>query len=236
MREPRLLLFDIDGTILLTGGAGMRCLVRAGKEVFGPEMCWDGIELSGGLDPVLLAEAAARSRVVTSPVTLEAFRRLYVSLLGDELRRSGPSVRAMPGIVEAIRGLRGRPDAILGLLTGNYPEGAALKLRAVGVDPAWFAVTAFGDEAPTRPALADVALRKLAALEGRAVDPRRVIVIGDSPKDVEAARANGCHAFAVATGKYGIEALRAAGAHTAVADLSDPAPLLAVLEGGDGDS
>jgi phosphoglycolate phosphatase len=230
--EPRpraLLLFDIDGTILLTGGAGMRCMVRAGREVFGPSMSWEGIELSGGLDPLLVAEAAARSGLPFCERSHGDFRTRYLDLLPGELRAAGAQVRILPGVREVIDALRGRADAVLGLLTGNYPEGATCKLAAVGIDPSWFPVTAFGDEAPSRPALVAVALGKLAAREGRAPDPGRVIVIGDSPRDVDAALRNGCRAFAVATGKYGMEELLAAGAHRVVRDLSDPSPLLELL-------
>jgi phosphoglycolate phosphatase-like HAD superfamily hydrolase len=225
----RLLLFDIDGTLLLTGGAGMRCMARAGKDVFGPSLTWDGMELSGGLDPALLAEAATRCGVSIGPGAEEAFRRRYVELLAVELGPPYDGVRAMPGVVDLLVALRIRGDAVLGLLTGNYPEGAAIKLRAAGIDPAWFVVTAFGDEAATRPALVALALRKWEALEGRPVDPARAIVIGDSPRDVEAALANGCLAVAVGTGKYDHERLRAIGAHRAARDLADPTPLTQML-------
>ncbi len=228
----RLLLFDIDGTLLLTDGAGMRCMARAGREVFGPALSWEGIELSGGLDPLLVAEAAAASRIAVAPGSVEDFRRRYVAFLERELGGGACPVRVMPGIHDVLAGLRGRAGAALGLLTGNYPEGAAIKLRAAGIDPAWFEVTAFGDEAGSRPALVALAKSKYEAIEGAPVDPSRVVVIGDSPRDVEAALANGCVAFAVATGKYAAEDLRRRGAHVAVRDLSDPSPLLDLL--GDG--
>src|SRR5262245_15178414 len=192
MSHPRLLLFDIDGTLLLTGGAGLRAMIRAGREVFGPSLRWDGVEMSGGLDPLLVGEAAARSSLATDPRSLEAFRRSYIVFLPEEIQRGGADVRAMPGVHPLLAGLRGREDVVLGLLTGNYAEGAALKLRAVGIGPGWFPVTAFGDEAASRPLLLPVAAGKLTALGGRNVDPSRCIVIGDSPRDVECALANGC--------------------------------------------
>jgi phosphoglycolate phosphatase len=229
MSPPRLLLFDIDGTLLLTGGAGLRAMIRAGREVFGAAMSWDGVEMSGGLDPLLVGEAAARSALVTDPESLAAFRRSYVVLLPEEIERGGPDVRAMPGVLEVLAGLREREDVVLGLLTGNYPEGAALKLRAVGIDPGWFKVTAFGDEAASRPELVPVATEKLSALGVRPADPSRCIIIGDSPRDVECAIKNRCYAFAVATGKYGVDDLRTAGAHRVVKDLSNPAPLFDLL-------
>ncbi len=230
MTPRRLLLFDIDATLLLTGGAGFRSMVRAGREVFGPELTWDGIEMSGGLDPVLVAGAAARSALEVGPGSLEAFRRSYVVFLREELERGARDVRAMPGVHGVLAHLRRREDVVLGLLTGNYPEGAALKLAAVGIDPAWFPVTAFGDEAGCRPELVVEALRKLEAIQGLPADPSRTIIIGDSPRDVECALKNGCIAFGVATGKYGAEVLRAAGAHRVAQDLSDPSLLFELLE------
>jgi len=230
MSAPRLLLFDIDGTRLLTGGAGLRAMIRAGREVFGAALSWDGVEMSGGLDPMLVGEAAARSSLQTDRESLEAFRRSYIVFLPEELERGGSDVRTMPGIHEVLVRLREREDVVLGLLTGNYAEGAALKLRAVGIEPAWFTVTAFGDEAASRPELVAVAAGRLAARAGRASEPSRYIIIGDSPRDIDCALRNGCFAFGVATGKFGVEALRTAGAHRVVQDLSDPSPLLDLLE------
>jgi phosphoglycolate phosphatase-like HAD superfamily hydrolase len=227
-----LLLFDVDATLLLTGGAGMRAMIRAAAELFGERLVWEGIEPSGGLDPLLLAEAAARSGVDLDDAGREAFRQRYIELLAGELRRSAATVRALPGVQEVIRHLLAEPRAVLGLVTGNYPQTAALKLAAVGLDREWFKVAAFGDEGPSRTALVRLAIARYAALDGGARPLRRVIVIGDTPRDVECALQNGAVAFSVATGKYGIEALRAAGAHVAVADLSDPGPLLALLDGG----
>jgi phosphoglycolate phosphatase len=155
-------------------------MIRAGREVFGAAMSWDGVEMSGGLDPVLLAEAAARSALTTDPESLAAFRRSYIVFLPEEIARGGPDVRAMPGVHEVLAGLREREDVILGLLTGNYAEGAALKLRAVGIDPAWFKVTAFGDEAPSRPELCRWP-PPAPALGLRLADPSRCIIIGDGP-------------------------------------------------------
>jgi phosphoglycolate phosphatase-like HAD superfamily hydrolase len=136
----------------------------------------------------------------------------------------------MPGVADTLAILRSRPDLTLGLLTGNYTRAIPIKLGAIGVNPAWFEITAFGDEGESRAALVAVAIGKYAARSGAPVDPRRVIVIGDTPRDVDCARANGCISFAVATGKFDVEALRAAGADVVVPDLSDPEPLLRLCE------
>jgi phosphoglycolate phosphatase-like HAD superfamily hydrolase len=121
---------------------------------------------------------------------------------------------------------------VLGLLTGNYAHAVPLKLAAAGIDPGWFPVGAFGDEAESRPALVELARERYRRRHGAEVAPGRVVLVGDTPRDVHAALANGALAFAVATGKYSVEELLTSGAHRAVKDLSDPAPLLRLIEDG----
>ena len=231
MTPTSLLLFDIDATLLLTGGAGMRAMARAARELFGERLTWDGIDPSGGLDPLLFSEAVARSRLELAEDAHSRFHEKYVEILEVELRQSRAGIRVLPGVRELLETLRSRPDVCLGVLTGNYSRGAALKLEAAGIDPRWFSIGVFGDEGATRAALVSVALERFEAAHGGSIARERVIIIGDTPRDVEAALAHGCRVLAVATGKHGIETLLAAGATAAVADLSDPAPLLGLLEG-----
>ncbi|MCC7205298.1 MAG: HAD hydrolase-like protein, partial [Phycisphaeraceae bacterium] len=108
-----------------------------------------------------------------------------------------------------------------------------IKLTAVGLDPAMFHINALGDEADSRPALVPVAMRKFRDRFAADVDPRRVIVIGDTPRDVHCAKANGCLALAVATGSHSEQDLRHAGADVTVPDLADPQPLLDLLDAPD---
>ncbi|MGH7855810.1 MAG: HAD hydrolase-like protein, partial [Candidatus Binatia bacterium] len=150
--------------------------------------------------------------------------------LREELERGGEKVRMMPGIRDTLTLLRARGDATLGLLTGNYTAAIPLKLRAIDVPPEWFEVTAFGDEGETRAALVEIAIGKYEQRCGAPVDPGRVVIVGDTPRDVECGRAHGCVTFAVATGRYGVGDLRAAGADHVVADLGDPSPLLALVD------
>ena len=222
----RLLLFDVDATLLLTGGAGMRAMKLARLELFGESFEWDGIESWGGLDPVLFAEAARKSAIEVTAAEHDAFRDRYVEILARELGARAHDVQAMPGVHQILDAVRARPDLVPGLLTGNYPGAAALKLGAIGVDIAWFRIAVFGDEAASRPALGALALRKYAAAHGRPISPERVVVIGDTPKDIHCARENGFLAFGVGTGRFTVNDLLAAGAHAAVKDLSDPAALL----------
>ncbi len=222
----RLLLFDVDATLLLTGGAGMRAMKRTTLELFGERFDWDGIESWGGLDPVLFAEAARSSAIEVTAAEHDAFRDRYVEILAQELRARAHDVQAMPGVHQMLDLVRVRPDLVPGLLTGNYPGAAALKLGAIGVDIAWFPIAVFGDEADSRPALGALALRKYADAYGGPLSPERVVVIGDTPKDIRCARENGFLAFGVGTGRFTADDLLAAGAHAAVKDLSNPADFL----------
>jgi len=229
-----LLLFDIDGTLLLTGGAGMRAMAAAGRRLFGDKFIWDGIVPSGSLDPIILAEALALNGRENDHELHGTFRDHYVELLDIELREQTHRVRVMPGVIELLPTLRDRAeredDIVLGLLTGNYAAASPLKLAAVGIDIDWFTITAFGDEGATRPDLVAVAMRKYEQSIGHPPDPQRVIVIGDTHKDVHCAKAHGCVAFGVTTGGGTRDELQEAGADVIVDDLSDHGPLLTLLD------
>jgi phosphoglycolate phosphatase-like HAD superfamily hydrolase len=231
---PRhLLLFDIDGTLLKTGGAGMRAMARVAERLFGSQHKWDGIVASGNLDPVIFAEFVRLNQIADNPVHHQNFHDHYIEQLARELEDAKHAIEIMPGVHETFELLRRRAaergDVVLGLLTGNYTKAVPIKLAAIGVDPAWFEVTAFGDEGKTRPDLVAVALRKYEKLHGEPADPRKVVVIGDTPRDVHCAHAHGCVALAVATGGYGMDELRTTGAEVVVKDLSDPTPLLRLI-------
>jgi phosphoglycolate phosphatase len=227
--EP-LVLFDVDGTLLLTGGAGMRAMHRAAVSVFGEGFSWEGVVVSGHLDPLIFAEAARRNGFEPDPERHAAFRAAYLAALPEELARSGPAVRPMPGIPEVLDRLAERKDVAVGLLTGNYREAIPIKLAAIGLSITRFEPVVSGEEAPTRPDLVTVALRKQGSRNGAPPDPGRTVIVGDTPRDVECGRARGCLTFAVATGRYDVEALAAAGADVVVPDLADPTALLDLVD------
>ena len=230
-----LLLWDIDGTLLLTNGAGMRGMARASRKLYGDAFRWDGVQASGRLDPLILEDALARNGLLPSEEGHRRFHDAYIVELVAELERVGPGARTMPGIRDTVAALldrsRSQGDVVQGIVTGNYAVAAPLKLRACGLDPSWFEIGAFGDEGRSRPDLVALALRRCAERFAWQPNPKSVIVIGDTPFDVECAHAHGCVAFAVATGLHGIEDLRAAGADVVVRDLSDPTPLYDLLAG-----
>jgi phosphoglycolate phosphatase len=228
MSRP-LLLFDIDGTLLEAGSAGRAAFDAAAKRLFGDHFHFDGIQFGGHLDPLIFAEAARRHRLDDHRTHHDRFRDTYFTELEARLNRDtggDGSPRAMPGVLELLTLLRAADTVTVGLLTGNYGHSARLKLRAVGIEPDWFTITAFGDDAPSRPDLVALAMDRHARDCGGACAPERVVVIGDTPRDVACAKAHGCVAFAVATGSFDAEALQSAGADHVVETLEDPSPLL----------
>jgi phosphoglycolate phosphatase len=228
-----LLLFDIDGTLMGSHGAGVQAMQTVAAELFGLGHKWDGIEFAGHLDPLIFGEFARNNGLAGGADQHAAFRHRYLRELPLALERKGPGVHLMPGIADTLALLRHREqsigDVMLGLLTGNYTDAVPIKFSAVGLDPSWFRIHALGDHAPTRPDLVPHAMRQYESVTGCAIEPRRVVVIGDTPRDVHCAKTHACRAVGVATGAYSVEALQQAGADVAVADLSDPQPLLNLL-------
>jgi phosphoglycolate phosphatase len=227
----KLLLFDIDGTLVRGFGAGGRALLRAAEALLGPSVHEHHVNFGGALDPWLFGQLAQAIGRELDDELHRALRSHYAELLIEELRSAAAPSVALPGVHAVLAQLRADPRVTLGLLTGNYAETGALKLRGVGIEPDWFPVQAWGDMAPTRPGLVPVALAQLARLAqlATAVPAAEVVVIGDTERDVECALANGCLCVAVATGKTSFADLRAAGAQVVVEDLSDPGPLLELL-------
>lgn len=221
----KLVLFDIDGTLLRGYGAGGRAMRRAAEQVFGERCRGAVVEFGGGLDPSILREITRHGGYTVDDAAHASFRRVYRDLLIEELQMAERKLTALPGVIDLLTRLRAERPAMLGLLTGNYPETGAIKLRAAGIDPEWFEVAAWGHMAEQRPGLVQVALAQLAAQ----VAPEDVIVVGDTVRDVQCARANGSVCVAVCTGSGSADELAAAGAHVVLENLVDPEPLLRLL-------
>lgn len=232
-----LILFDIDLTLVTTRGCGMRAMVAAGRDLFGERFTAEGVDFAGRLDPLIIGEMFVHSGVEWTPANVAAFRARYTTRLGEVLDAT-PEKTALPGVLPLLAALRDRaagdPHLALGVLTGNFAETGSMKLRACGIDPAWFGVQAWGDDGPHTPPkrehLVPVAIGRYETTLGRAVDPRRVVVVGDTPHDVHAAKSNGCRAIAVATGRSGMDELRAREPDMTLADLSDTAGFLAFVD------
>lgn len=203
-----LLLFDIDGTLLRTQGAGIAAMTDALRELHpGHEIRFEGVEVAGRLDTLIWREVAERHGLETSQEAHERFRLRYAAHLRSRLSRDPGAGRLMPGVPELIDALRRESGVHLGLVTGNYSETGRLKIRACGLDPEAFTINAFAEDGPDRRSLPPVAMRRFLERHGREIEPSRTVVIGDTPHDVDCARASGCLAVAVATGDFTREAL-----------------------------
>ena len=228
----KLVLFDIDGTILLTDGAGKRAIHRALREVFGGTGPHDHA-FGGKTDPQIVRELMRLEGHADMHIDehMQRLLELYVTYLNEELRANPEGITVMPGIRELLDALDARDDIIIGLLTGNLVAGARAKLEAAGIDPSRFKVGAFGSDHELRGELPAVA-RERARLD-LAVDVPGgdVIVIGDTPADIQCGRGIGARAIAVATGSYSVDQLSEHRPAAVFEDLSDtPAIIAAILD------
>jgi phosphoglycolate phosphatase-like HAD superfamily hydrolase len=204
--ESRLVLFDIDGTILRSNGAGRRAMVGALREIFGGTGPEDH-RYDGKTDPQIVREVMRMEGHGDAHIDerMDTLMALYLAGLHRELERGGTTL--YPGVLELLDALEARHEIILGLLTGNLREGARAKLRAAGIDPERFRVGAFGSDHEHRPELPAVAQRRTREELGIELPGSRIVVIGDTPADIECGRSLGVRAIGVATGSYTVEEL-----------------------------
>jgi phosphoglycolate phosphatase-like HAD superfamily hydrolase len=226
----KLVLFDVDGTLVLTGGAGVRAMNRALEEVFGHATGLDDIPVAGRTDWSILADAVRRFGRRLDGSMLADLQHRYVTRLAEEIVQPGAGRKGiMPGVPEILDRLDRRDDVLVGLLTGNFEEGARVKL---GYFDLWryFRFGAFGGDAADRNALVPVAVERARGCGLAEVTDADVLVVGDTPHDVLCAQAAGATAVAVATGSSSVDELRATGAEYVFGDLSDPTAFLKLLD------
>src|SRR4029077_1432634 len=193
-----LILFDIDGTLVLTGGAGARAMSLAFEDVLGVRDAFRGMPMAGRTDAWILADAAAAHGVSTDTAALARFREVYLEHLAVEIDRPGPSRKGiMPGVRARLDALAGRDDVYLALLTGNYEHAARIKLEYFDL---WryFSCGAFGDQAPDRNGLLPRAVSTVAACGGPAFAATDATVIGDTPLDIACAKHSSARSIGVA--------------------------------------
>jgi phosphoglycolate phosphatase-like HAD superfamily hydrolase len=198
---PVLLLFDIDGTLLLTGGAGARALNRAFEDLFDVADAMATVKPAGKTDPFIITEAfrAGLGRD-PRPTEIKAVQDRYGRYIDEEVDAS-PNFRLMPHVHSIITTLRGEARYMLGIATGNSAVGARAKLRRAGLADA-FSVGGYGSDSDHRPSLVKTAIERANAERASSFSDDDVFVIGDTPYDIAAARACGVVAVAVATGSY----------------------------------
>ncbi len=228
----RLVLFDIDGTILWTDGAGRRSIHAALREVFGgigPQDYWFDGKTDRQIVRELMRHDGHSDELIEA--RMDALFTHYLRHLERELEAGAQAARVLPGIPDLIDTLAGRDDIVLGLLTGNLEAGARAKLRAVGVDFARFRINAFGSDHESRSELPGIAQRRARELLGLDVPGSSVVVIGDTPADIECGRGIGARAIGVATGRFSIAELLTHPPAAVFADLADTAAVVDAIVG-----
>ncbi len=219
---PRILLFDIDGTLLSTAGAGARALEQAFEELVGLSEALAGVRLDGATDVAIVREALIKRGRPAPDSQIQALLARYTELLPSALT-AAPGYRTLegvPGLVARLEAER-RP---FGLCTGNVLAGARAKLSHGDL---WAPfergfLGGFGSDGEVRADIVRAALRRAEAHHG-ALHPSEALVIGDTPRDVEAAHAVGVPVLAVASGRHGLDELRATGAEHVLESLAAPA-------------
>lgn len=216
--EPWLLLFDIDGTLVDTGGKGMAALRKTAIEVFGG----DGppLDLAGSTDLGILESLYIHFEVDATDEQTHRFFDAYHRHLETSLEASPAEGRVLDGVIELLEKLAHTEHAQLALLTGNTSLGAEIKLRHYGLSQ-HFKFGAYGSDRADRNLLGHIALERALAFTGLKYDPKHTLVIGDTPKDIACAHAMGARCLAVATGRFTAAELEDAGADWVLGSLRE---------------
>ena len=226
----RLVLFDIDGTLLMSDGAGRRAIHTALTEVFGStgpaEYRFDG-KTDKQIVRALMRHEGHQDEQIDA--RMDSVLARYVECLTNELAQPHFRARLLDGIPELLDALEARDDIILGLLTGNLAAGASAKLSAVGIDPARFRVGAFGSDHEHRPELPAIAQLRALETRGVAIHGGDVVVIGDTPADIECARSIDARSIGVATGRYSVAELKEHDADAVFPNLRDTEAVIRVI-------
>ena len=231
MAQPTLILFDVDGTLVDTAGAGRLAIERAFEEVFGIEAITEKtsrVRFAGMTDSSIFESLAVAAEIEPSrfDAQQESLHRSYLLFLDAEMKRHEPRRRIMPGVKPLLEALRSRRDACTGLLTGNLEVGARIKLEPFGLNP-FFRGGGFGSDHADRRQVALAAWNNLRELTGIDFPASRVVVVGDTERDVDCGHANGFRAVAVESGWVPRSTLEAARPDALFQDLTDlPAVLL----------
>ena len=223
----RIVLFDIDGTILRSGGVGRIAMERALTRVFGSsgsrEYHYDGKTDRQIVRDLMRLEGLDDAEIDSR---MDELLQSYIDGLNEELSSGRRTVHVFEGVRELLDELEHRDDVVLGLLTGNIEHGARAKLGAAGIDIGRFRVNAFGSDHEERPELPAVAQRRAREVLGADIQGDRLIVIGDTPADIRCGEAIGARAIGVATGRYTVEELSKHEPYAVFASLADTAAVM----------
>lgn len=221
----RLILFDIDGTLIDSGGAGTRSLDLALKELFSIDNAFQGISMAGKTDTQIIKEGLLKHGISVNG-NIDAVITAYLKYLRKEINNDRKHVK--PGIYNLLNTLSFMKDIVSGLLSGNLESGARIKLEPFKLND-YFPTGAFGSDDEDRNNLLPVAVKRFEELLRRTIEIDTCIVVGDTPRDVECAHIYGAMCIGVATGPYSFDALTKAGADYVVQDLLNQNTLLQFL-------
>lgn len=224
--RTRLFLFDIDGTLITSGGAGESALIRAMATRFGVEEDLQGITLAGATDALIAVSLLQKHGLEPSPQNTAALVDSYLHHLRE--RMSKHAGRVLPGIVPLLDALKQRPEAVIALLTGNMVKGAEIKLAHYGVWD-YFEFGAFADDHHDRNELGKFAQARATEKHGVSFLPSQIFVIGDTPRDIECGNAIGAKTVAIATGNYDLESLAKHSPDFLFEDFQDTGAVLMAL-------
>jgi phosphoglycolate phosphatase-like HAD superfamily hydrolase len=206
MEAKKVLLFDIDATLLKTGWAGLRALNRVFDRLYGVKEATNGIRPGGKTDPLIIRELVEKRCPDLDPDReIPRVAEIYVEYLAEEVEIS-PGFQVMPGVPELLEALSRIPHLVLGLATGNLEQGAYIKLRRAGLG-AYFSFGGFGSDSENRTELVLAAIRRAGDHLKGEVPLDSVYVIGDTPRDILCGKEAGARTVAVATGGSSVEEL-----------------------------
>jgi phosphoglycolate phosphatase-like HAD superfamily hydrolase len=224
----RLILFDIDGTLITSGYAGREVLSRALRHVFGIAFPVDGYSLAGKTDRGAIIELARAAGM--SPDSIETrLPAIYEQMAVEGRRLFAGAYQPLPGVPQLLEALHAHAGITLGLLTGNCEATAPLKLSAAGIRPDYFRIGAYGSDDEDRNQLISIAKLRAAQVTSQAFNGRDTIVVGDTPADILCARSAGAGIVAVASGFYSSAALEQLQPDHLLPDLSDVEHVIALL-------
>jgi len=224
-----VILFDIDGTLIHSARAGIRGMNAAFARLYGVADALEGVELAGRTDRAIASQVFRAIGREPTAEAIMALREAYVHHLAEEIAKPLPGSLVLPGVMAVLDALEARDDCAVGLLTGNFERGAAIKL---GHFQLWsrFAFGAFGDDHVSRRDLVPIAMAQAARRAGRSFPASRVVVIGDTPLDVDCAQAHGARSVGIATGPFTRDALASARADLVLDTLEETGTFLEWLQ------
>jgi len=222
-----LLLFDLDGTLLLTGGAGTRSFERSFLKHYGVRVDTQRVRMDGKTDPAIARELLSLYGLPSDDPAVQKVLSGYVEALDSEVAAS-PGYHVLQGVEVALKELSQRSDVVIGLATGNLESGARIKLERGKLNQ-FFPFGGFGSDSENRPEIVRIAVRRGKEYAKEDFGPGDIVVIGDTPRDIDAGKAASVKVLAVASGSFDLEALRACSPDAVVKSLSPVSEWLSSL-------